>query len=406
MGKKRRKRAVDAGDQGQGHTISDKQERLPDTKPLSNNDEEPAKSSKSIYLHPVGVIVFLGVLCGFAFSNNLGGEFLFDDKYIIANNSYIRSVTNIPKLFTLNWWDMAPGNTRGQLYRPITATTYAVDIFAMRLSGREPDNSPSSLDVRFLHFSSNFYHFITSIVFFFLLLRMYNSGRFRYVLSCLGASIFAVHPVHVEPVTNLVGRAEILACLFYVSALLTWTYIGKKRKRTIVSCATATLWFLGLLCKEMAVTLPIILILWDLITKRHRSLNDWIRSYLPFLIVSILYAIIRRSVLGAAAISPYEALPAAEVSYIRRLMTMCHAFAYYLQLMIWPSQFCADYSGFPVAKSVLSVPFLVSFLIHSLLICGAFFALRLPCPQSESNAGGIRHNQFLSDVVSCIQSRD
>ena len=40
-------------------------------------------------------------------------------------------------------------------------------------------------------------------------------------LSLVGA-LFAAHPVHVEAVTSIVGRAELLSALFYFSALFAY----------------------------------------------------------------------------------------------------------------------------------------------------------------------------------------
>src|SRR5207245_11662756 len=61
--------------------------------------------------------------------------------------------------------------------------------------------------------------------------------------------LFAVHPVHVEAVANVVGRAELLAGVFVVLSV----YAALAREAIGWSAAA---WALGLLCKENAAVAP------------------------------------------------------------------------------------------------------------------------------------------------------
>ncbi|KAL1484195.1 hypothetical protein MTO96_032723, partial [Rhipicephalus appendiculatus] len=38
--------------------------------------------------------------------------------------------------------------------------------------------------------------------------------------ACLAAMLFAAHPVHTEAVSSIVGRAEVLCCLFFLLSFL------------------------------------------------------------------------------------------------------------------------------------------------------------------------------------------
>ncbi|KNH04812.1 hypothetical protein XU18_4000 [Perkinsela sp. CCAP 1560/4] len=63
-----------------------------------------------------------------------------------------------------------------------------------------------------LHLVNIVLHTINALFFYFYLCRLYlKASRFA---SIIGASLFAVHPVHVESVTGIVGRAELLCLLF------------------------------------------------------------------------------------------------------------------------------------------------------------------------------------------------
>ncbi|VVC86950.1 unnamed protein product [Leptidea sinapis] len=45
-------------------------------------------------------------------------------------------------------------------------------------------------------------------------------ARLKRPFAALAALLFAVHPVHTEAVAGVVGRADVLACVFFLSSLL------------------------------------------------------------------------------------------------------------------------------------------------------------------------------------------
>ena len=73
-------------------------------------------------------------------------------------------------------------------------------------------------------------------------------------------AVFAVHPLHVEAVANLVGRSELLAALFVLAAC--HVHLGGPRSADRIA-AVAALYLLGLGSKEIAVTLPALLLVLD-----------------------------------------------------------------------------------------------------------------------------------------------
>ncbi|MGQ0552630.1 MAG: tetratricopeptide repeat protein [Planctomycetota bacterium] len=80
--------------------------------------------------------------------------------------------------------------------------------------------------------------------------------------ACLAAVVFAVHPLRVESVAWITERRDVLAGLFYLTALL----LAVRRSaaptwRNFWPCLLALL--LSLLCKAWAVTLPALLLLLD-----------------------------------------------------------------------------------------------------------------------------------------------
>lgn len=78
-------------------------------------------------------------------------------------------------------------------------------------------------------------------------------------LSFLGAVLFAVHPLHTEAVSGIVGRADILAAITYFSSFLFYHYAIIPGRRSIkrmsfnlIMCLIMA--FISMLFKENGIT--------------------------------------------------------------------------------------------------------------------------------------------------------
>ena len=310
----------------------------------------------------VGLAIVL--VCVLSYSNNLNGKLVLDDRGILAGNEHIRSLTNVPSLFRMNWWAMTPVKGAGAVYRPLAATSYAVDVQLMGgYSAKRELEDPytGGLNMRVLHRSSLIYHCVASLLVYLLLLQV-PLATYRNVAAGWGALIFAAHPVHVEAVSNHVGRTEILAGLFFFASAAVFLAGNRQRDRLSMSALAGLLWLAALLCKEMAVTLPAALVIGELFWKKKRSLRQWAMIYSPFLVAAGIYFVLRHQALAGQKVGPFfEALPSATISYGERMLTMTHAFAWYWLLLLAPvpAWLSADYSGFPVSRTIFSPTFLV-----------------------------------------------
>ena len=80
--------------------------------------------------------------------------------------------------------------------------------------------------------------------------------------SCLAAAIFAVHPIHVEPVVWLTARWELLMGTFWLLGM--WAYTRYCESRTWASYSLVAVFYCAaLLSKPMALTFPFALLLLD-----------------------------------------------------------------------------------------------------------------------------------------------
>jgi tetratricopeptide (TPR) repeat protein len=91
------------------------------------------------------------------------------------------------------------------------------------------------------------------------LLRISTGARWP---SVVVAALFALHPLHVEPVAWVAGRKDVLSALF--GWLTIWTYVAWTRRGGGGRYVLAVIFYaLGLMAKPTVVTLPALLLLWD-----------------------------------------------------------------------------------------------------------------------------------------------
>src|SRR5881394_1395264 len=126
--------------------------------------------------------------------------FVQDDRAIVVSNPAAHSVPAALRAFDDPYW---PRESGAGLYRPVTILSYAVD---WTLSGGRPG---------WLHLMNALWHGMVTVLLVILLARW---------LPTLGAAaaglVFAWHPVHVEAIASLVGRAELLAAVGILGAVL------------------------------------------------------------------------------------------------------------------------------------------------------------------------------------------
>jgi protein O-mannosyl-transferase len=166
------------------------------------------------------VLVYLGALWN---------GFALDDQPIIHLNPLVHSWSGMWRAFAHSYW---PESAGGEFYRPLPIATYAFD------------GTLTSGATWWFHLINLLWHAAASLAVAVLACRWRGEKA-----GLIAGLLFAVHPVHVEAVANVVGRAEIMAALFVllsVYAALAWRS---------VAWSTAAL-ILGILCKENAAVIP------------------------------------------------------------------------------------------------------------------------------------------------------
>ncbi len=264
-----------------------------------------------------------------AFLNSLGNGFAYDDNQIVRLNPVVTEGQWDQALFGPYWRHATHG---AGLYRPVTITGFAAEwkLWKGDTLGFHAVNVVANVLVSLLVLS--------------LLLRFVSlPGAFA------GALFFAVHPVHVEAVANIVGQAELwaaaaflLACLLYLDGA-EWT--GWKHVARLGGLAA--LYLIGLGGKEIAVTLPAALVLLEIFRKSERRLWTRIAREIPVYtgLAAVLggYLLLRWSVLGSI-VGEVPAPTLIHLTWGQRILTALSVWPQYLRLMVYPRTLSADYA--------------------------------------------------------------
>jgi tetratricopeptide (TPR) repeat protein len=267
----------------------------------------------------------VALLAACVYALALRNGFAVDDESIIWRNPVVHGLGNPRELLLGPWWQKS-----GELYRPVTLASFALD---WAVSGGS---------TAWMHAVNVALHALVSVLVAVLVARL-GGGRWPAVLA---GALFAVHPLHVEAVAGLVGRAEVLAALFVLLACL--VYLGGAPRAPGRIAAVSALYLAGLGSKEIAVTLPALLLVVDALAGRgeRRSARALLARNLPLLAALAgtlaLYLLLRvranGGVLGVSPVSYLQDLPAG-----RRLATAVGLWPEYVRLLFWPRDLAAEW---------------------------------------------------------------
>jgi protein O-mannosyl-transferase len=305
--------------------------------------------------------LLLTLLAIVPYLNSLEGTFVFDDLGVIRDNPAV-SGDHASALRLLTWVYHAGG-----LYRPVTMLTY--------LANQRVDHSPVGY-----HIVNVCLHGLVTLAMFHLARRVLGSLS----AAVAAAALFAVHPVHTEAVSNIIGRAELLAALFLTLSLLAFVRAheeGGKRRRLwhLVSLLTFAV---GLLAKENAFTAIPLCALLHLWLRQPRSLRRTAFAVAPHAVVGLGYLILRIVIIGSATLPDYARAglldnPLVHVALLPRLGTAVVVLWQYVSLLAVPLVLSADYSfnQIPVVLSPSDPRFLLASI--SLALTGVVFLLSI-----------------------------
>lgn len=255
-----------------------------------------------------------------------------DDNPIVAENPAAHSIGAAADAAFEPYWPESAGVNAG-MYRPFVMLTYGID---WTLSGGSPG---------WFHVSNAIMHAVATILVVLVVLRWFPP------VGALAAGVaFAVHPVHVEAVANVVGRAEVLVTVWILAAVLSARrYRRHEHNRSGVWLVlTIAFTLLAMLSKEHGVMTVFVLALDHFLdigkTKTRRA---GLYIYATALTLGWFY------VWGAIAGGFVESTIAANVRGLdaaERLATALPVIWDVTRLLVWPFELAADYNPMVIPR--------------------------------------------------------
>jgi tetratricopeptide (TPR) repeat protein len=304
-------------------------------------------------LKPLLLPLLLVVLCALAYAPVRHHRFIQDDHPIVQRNPIVHRGDAV-EIFRTDWW-AGVGGGDPNLYRPVTIWSYTLE------RGGDGKVVPERA-----HVTNVALHALVSCLLLWLARRL---GADPFTAGA-AALLFAVHPIHVAAVAPLTGRAEILALLFSLAALVCHAYSGgwsddpprQRRIGRLAAWGTGVCLFLALGSKEAAFATPPLLLLLDAFYRRPRDRAgciERVRALAPAVIAGGVHLAFRAGALGALVRTQQPAVldnPLLQLEGVSLLATRLGIAGRYLFQLVFPLRLSADYSGgsIPAAASLLA----------------------------------------------------
>jgi hypothetical protein len=305
--------------------------------PASRADAEARRWVRADVLAGAALALFSGVV----FANALANGFVLDDRGILLGNPLVQQLTESWRAFALPYWPEALG---GGQYRPLGILSFALD---WRLSGG---------DAAWFHAVNVAWHMLATVLVWRLARELMTSTA---AIVC--AALFAVHPVHVEAVANVVGRLECMAAVFALGAILA---------HRMSSWLALPLFALGLLSKENAIVAIGLIVANDVLLRPATSdLRPRRSLYLGYVIIVAAYLVTLAVTFND---SPFRVMTGtlADVSIGDRLWTVATVIPHYVRLLLAPASLSADYEAqvIPAAHGITAAGAIGLLIVASYLV--------------------------------------
>ena len=307
-------------------------------------------------------LAFLALATVAVYLNSFAGAFVFDDQSSIVENASIRRLWPPGAL-------LDPPLEAGVRGRPLANLTFALNY------------ATGGLDVRGYHAVNLAIHVLAALALFgvvrrtlLLPARRDRFGRDALPLALATAGLWAVHPLPTIAVDYLSQRVEALMALFYLLTLYAFIRSTASTSRwwpvaTMIAC------LLGMASKEVMVTAPVVVFLFDRTFVAGSFRAAWQQRWRLHLGLAATWLalawLMLRSQLAERGVGY-----ALGVSPLNYALSECRAVVIYLRLALWPDPLVFDYGWDFVPGITDAIPWAVA--LGSLAAITAYSVWRWP----------------------------
>ena len=296
------------------------QQKTRDFRPVRVEDRDvPSLEAERI---PGWTVLLAPLLAAVVASPGLGNHLLSDDYALLAGNLG-QSAMDLLQPFLGESTSRAAGGT----YRPLTEVSVGLDYL---LWGKSPFG---------FHLVNLLWHVLNSLLCFAFVRVLVPQ---RPVVALTAALLFAVHPVHGDAIFWLSARSDLLVTFFYVGSLLLFVRGRGPELRRVPTVGSVLCFILALLSKEVALSLPVLVVILDLAAPSMEGFRARLRRhmlrYMVYVAVGLAYLGLRLTVLPTIAHAKFPGVGEALFN-----------FALYFKLMLLPMETHTGLRGVVVA---------------------------------------------------------
>lgn len=265
-----------------------------------------------------------------AYSNSFQAGLVLDNASIIGQDPRIRRATaqNVSAILEGGY---RYNNPDVGLYRPLTTFSYLVNYAVFGNESR-----PAGY-----HWVNLAFHCFNVALVYALGIAVFAETAPSFAL----AAIWGLHPVLTESVTNIVGRADLLAAFGVLAGLLCYLKaapaVARVRLAWLVGLAGAQA--IGIFSKESAVVLPGLMLLYDLTWTGGKTWRTRAPAYAVLALPLSAYFFLRGQ-LHAHMLIPFADNPLVNAGFWTARLTAIKVIGAFLGLFLWPAHLSADYS--------------------------------------------------------------
>ncbi|KAG8196915.1 hypothetical protein JTE90_027619 [Oedothorax gibbosus] len=305
------------------------------------------------------------------YHGSLDCGFVFDDVSAIRQNKDLRPSSPWASLLQNDFWGTPMNKEQShKSYRPVCVFTYRLNFV---FHGLKP-----------------FGYHLVNVVLHALVCLLYKRTCALFVTertAFIASLLFAVHPLHTEAVTGVVGRAEIMSSFFYLLAFLSYVSAASKRSTDwFLFGGCLFLIFMATFSKEQGITAVGICCAYelfllnkirppDLYLRSHllsgkENLKEAVKRMVALVSWSLLLLALRLLVMGAQlpVFTKFDNPAAASDSPTRQL-TYNYLVALNGGLFLYPHSLCCDWTmgSVPLVHSLTDPRNLATLLAYGIL---------------------------------------
>lgn len=260
-----------------------------------------------------------------------GNQFVaYDDQLYVTENLHVLSGLTLDNVY----WAFSSFDTAN--WHPATWISHQLTV---TLFGLAPGAH---------HGVNLLLHCCNALLLYFFLYRLTRSSWQGFAV----ASLFALHPLHVESVAWIAERKDLLCTMFFLLTLQSYVSYTQERQQWRLWSSLA-FFALSLMSKPMTVTVPVLLLLldwWPL----HRTVTDDLRSLMAEKWAFIVLAFCSCAITIYAQKAGGAMIAVTQLGVAERLSNALTSYLIYLRQAAWPQELAVLYPLPPQPRLLLA----------------------------------------------------